>query len=179
MDLKNKLLRKNKKHSAKNKSLHVHHGEVQHIFYSPEFLDYERGPIWYLVAGIIAIAILSFGILTNTITLTIAFLVFVAVYWIMHHKEARAIETAITKYGIRYGKDFFSFGEIKNFWIIYKPPFVADLKIHVKRKWGAIITIHIFGQDPVALRALISPHVEEIKDREESTADLLIRALRL
>lgn len=123
--------------------------------------------------------ILTFGVLTRTITLTIAFLVFVAVYWLMHHKEARPIEAAITKYGIRYGDDFFSFGEIKEFWIIHKPPFVADLRLHVSRKWHPFVTIHIFGQDPVVLRALISPHVKEIRGRDESTVDILARALRL
>ena len=173
------MLNKNKKQAGDKKELHLHHGQVQHSFYNPEFLDYERGPGWYLVAGLIAIIIITIGILTRTILLTIAFLLFVATYWLLHHKEANLIETAITRHGVRYGNRFFAFSEIKEFWIIYKPPFVADLKLCFKHKWHPILTIHIFGQDPITLRALLSPHIKEAKNREETVVDLLIRALRL
>lgn len=163
----------------KKEDLRAHHGEVQHSFLAPEFLDYPRGPVWYLVAGTIALGILTFGILTHALTLTFAFLLFVAVYWLLHHREARMIKVTFTRCGIHYNHEFFAFDEIKEFWIVHKPPFVADLKLHVQRKLHPILTIHIFGQDPFTLRALLSTHVTEIKDREEHFVDLLARALRL
>ena len=176
--LKTNLFRKNKKNLETKKVLQTQHGEVQHGFYAPEFLEYPRGPVWYLIAGLISIGILSFSILARNITLTLAFLFFVAVYWLIHHRQARMIEIKITKNGLDYDEEFFSFGEIKEFWVIYNLPFVADLKIHLKRKLHPIVTIHIFGQDPFVLRQLLSPHVKEI-ERDEAFVDLLVRALRL
>jgi hypothetical protein len=160
--------------------LQIHHGEIQHEFYSPEFLDYPRGPVWYLVATIVGIGIISFGILTKAITLTLAFLLFVAVYWLLHHREARILEVAITQHGIRIEQDeeFIPFGEITEFWIIHNPPFVSDLKLKVTRKWNSVRTIHIFGQDPTELRNLLAPHVKEV-EREEELVDLIARALRI
>ncbi|MFH1375342.1 MAG: hypothetical protein ABIH35_01590 [Patescibacteria group bacterium] len=160
------------------RALRVYHGEIRHSFLSPEFLDYPRGPFWYLTAGLIGVIVLTIGILTHTITLTLAFLLFVAVYWLLHTREARMLDVAITRHGIRIEDEFTPFSDIKEFWIIHDPPFVADLKLQTKRKFNPIITIHIFGQDPLALRQLLDPHVEEV-EREEAFTDLLVRALRL
>lgn len=157
----------------------VHHGEIKHSFYAPEFLEYPRGPIWYLVAGFIGLGIITLGVLTHAITLTVAFLVFVGVYWLLHTREPKILEVAITQSGVRIeGEDFIPFGEIAEFWIIYNPPFVADLKLKVKRKWNSIRTIHIFGQEPAELRRLLAPHVKEV-EREEELTDLIVRALRI
>lgn len=169
--------------NTKSKSIskmQVYHGAIQHEFYSPEFLDYPRGPLWYLVAGIVGVGIIALGVLTKAITLTIAFLLFVAVYWLLHHREARILEIAITQHGIRIEQDdeFIPFGEISEFWIIHSPPFVSDLKLKVKRKWHSIRTIHIFGQDPAEIRSLLIPHVKEV-EKEEELIDLIVRALRI
>lgn len=158
--------------------MQLHHGAIQHTFYAPEFLDYPRGPAWYLVAAVIGVGIIAFGVLSQTITLTIAFLLFVAAYWLLHHREAKILEVAIAQHGIRIENEFIPFGEIQEFWIIYNPPFVADLKLRVNRKWQPIRTIHIFGQDPTELRDLLSPRVKEV-EREEDLSDLIVRALRL
>lgn len=159
-------------------SLRIYHGEIRHSFLSPEFLDYPRGPLWYLTAGLIGVGILIIGILTHTITLTLAFLLFVAVYWLLHTREARMLDVAITRHGVRVDEKFIPFSDIEEFWIVHDPPFVADLKLRTKRKFNPILTIHIFGQDPLALRQLLTPHVEEV-EREEAFTDLLVRALRL
>ena len=157
----------------------MHHGEIQHEFYSPEFLDYPRGPIWYLVAGIIGVGIITFGVLSQSTTLTIAFLLFVAVYWLLHHHEARILAIAVTQHGIRIEEErFIPFNEISEFWIIHNPPFVSDLKLKIVRKWNSVHTIHIFGQDPTELRYLLSPHVKEV-EHKETLCDLIVRALRL
>ena len=172
-------LKKPKLNPKKETSLpQIHHGSIRHTFYSPEFLDYLGGPTWYLVAGVVGIGIIAFGILAHAITLTIAFLLFVAVYWLLHHRETRILEIAITQHGIRIEDEFLPFGEIEEFWLIYNPPFVADLKLRVKRKWQPIRTIYIFGQNPDELRDLLAPRVKEVT-REESLSDLIVRALRI
>ncbi len=160
--------------------MQLHHGVIQHEFYSPEFLDYPRGPLWYLVAGIIGVGIITFGVLSHSITLTIAFLLFVAVYWLMHRHEARILEVAITQHGVRIEQndEFIPFGEIEEFWIIHNLPFVSDLKLKTKRQWSSVRTIHIFGQNPEEIRALLKPHLKEV-ERAETLNDLIIRALRL
>jgi len=157
----------------------VHHGEVQHSFITPEFVDYERGPGWYAVAGVISLAVIAFGVLTGAMTLVIAYLIFLALYFLLHHSEPRMIEVAITKHGIRIDGEFTTFGEMRSFWIHWQPPYQAELKLHFKRNLRPIVTIHIFGQDPHALRALLSPYIDETKDRDDTLSNTLSRALRL
>ncbi|MFH0834146.1 MAG: hypothetical protein V2A63_02020 [Patescibacteria group bacterium] len=157
----------------------IHHGEIQHSFYAPEFLEYPRGPVWYLVAGFIGLGIIALGVLTQAITLTLAFLLFVGVYWLIHNREPKILEIAITQHGVKIeNEEFLPFGEIDEFWIIYNPPFVADLKLKMNRKWNPIRTIHIFGQEPEELRRLLAPHIAEV-ERSEELIDLIVRALRI
>lgn len=157
----------------------AHHGEVHHTFLAPEFLDYERGMVWYAVAGGISLLILAIGILNQAITFVIAYLLAVAVYFLLHHREARMLEIAITAYGIRIDGEFFPYNEIRNFWVIWEPPYIADLKLEVHRRLHPIRTIHIFGQDPESIRKLLSGHITETTDRGESRVGMLIRMLRL
>jgi len=164
--------------NALSANLRVHHGQIRHAFYSPEFLEYPRGPLWYFVATIVGIGIITLGLVTNSITLTLAFVLFVAAYWLLHEHEPRLLEISITQNGIRIEDDFVPFGDIEEFWIIHNPPFVADLKLKVRRKWQSTLTIHIFGQEPEELRKLLAPHLKEV-EKEEELADLIVRALRL
>lgn len=172
MDSQNKIAFAPKTHS-------VHHGELRHAFYSPEFLEYHRGPIWYLTAGFVGLGIIALGVLTHAITLTLAFLIFVGVYWLLHAREPKILEVAITQHGIHVENEaFLPFGEITEFWIVHNPPFVAELKLKVHHKWNSVHTIYIFGQDPDELRRLLTPHIKETP-RAEALSDLIVRALRI
>jgi hypothetical protein len=55
---------------------------------------------------------------------------------------------------------------------------VADLKLKMHRKFNSVITIHIFGQAPENLRAIIGEKIKEVK-RDEEFTDLLVRSLKL
>lgn len=157
----------------------MHHGEIRHSFYSPEFLEYQRGPMWYLVAGFVGLGIITLGVLTHAITLTLAFLLFTGVYWLLHARAPKILEVAITQHGIHVeGEKFIPFGEIEEFWIVHNPPFVADLRLKVNRKWNSVVTIYIFGQDPEELRKLLAPRIKETP-RGEALSDLLVRTLRI
>ncbi len=156
-----------------------HHGEVRHTFYAPEFLDYERGMVWYAVAGGISLVILAVGLLNQAITFVIAYLLAMAVYFLLHHTEAKLLEVSVTAYGVRIDGEFFPYNEIKSFWLIWDPPYIADLKLELRRRLHPIRTIHIFGQDPESLRTLLRAHVEEATERGETKTSTLVRLLRL
>lgn len=153
-------------------------GVIHHAFLVPEFLDYERGPLWYLGAGVFILVIFAVGILANVLTLVLAISLFVAVYWILHQRQARPVEVLITEQGIKLGSDFFPYAQLKHFWVHWDPPYVTDLKLEVRRKFQPILTVHALGQDVVTLRKLLKPHLPEVH-REESLIDLLTRILRI
>lgn len=169
-----------KKHEKPTETaLAAYHGEASYRFHAPEFLDYERGPVWYAVAGVISLAIVAFGILTDGITFVLAYLLFVAVYFLRHHQTARLIEVAILAHGVRIDGEFFAWQQVASFWVVWDMPYVADLKFQIRRRWQPVVTVHIFGQDPMHLRSLLTPHIHFDATRGESHLDLIARALRL
>lgn len=159
--------------------LSPHHGEVRHTFFAPEFVQYSRSPVWYLVAGVISLGIIIVSLLAGALLFALAYLTFVAVYFLIHRLESGMVEVTFKQHGVQIGNDFFPYAEIKAFWLIWKPPFVAELKLRIARHYLPTITIHAFGQDPLALRALLAPHVPEDTSRQETFIDLLTRALKL
>jgi len=154
-------------------------GETIYGFPAPEFLQYPRGPVWYLVFGVISLAFVAFGILAHAITLTLAYLLFVGIYFLTHHHESGLIEVRICERGIVVKDEFTAFSEISEFGIIWDPPYVCDLKLQVKRRLRPVLTVHIFGQDPERLRELLEPKIKFNPETTESPVDLLIRLLRL
>lgn len=169
------MLKKTKTHS---KLPPTHHGEIRHTFLAPEFLEYQRGPLWYLAAGSVILTILAVGILTNTLTLVLAISLFVAVYWILHHQKPQPVEITITDAGLKIGQKFFAYPQIKHFWLHWNPPYVTDLKLEIHRKFQPVLTIHALGQDAATLRQILLPHLTETS-REEPLTDFFIRICRL
>lgn len=170
--------KKHSKKTARQPTL-AEQGEVQYAFLSPAFLQYERGPIWYLVAGVFSLGVVAFGILSHSLTLVIAYLLIIAVYFLVHQQKAGLIEVAITHHGIRYGTEFFTYTSIKQFWIVHEPPYVASLKLHINRRLYPIITIHIFHENPQHLRGLLKQYLRELPDQSESFTDFIVSLLRL
>jgi hypothetical protein len=165
--------------ATKNSSSIADVGEVLYAFHAPEFMQYERGPAWYFVAGVISLVLIAVGILTQSIAFVGAFLLFIAVYFLVHHHDPRLIEIAITQKGIRAGAEFYPFEQIENFWLIDQQPYVADLKLRLKKSFNAVVTLHYFGQDPAQLRELLVPHAAELLDQKENFFDTLTRLARL
>ncbi len=153
--------------------------KVLYEFQSPEFLQYERGTGWYVGAGVFTLALVALGIVLHSLSLVVAFLLAVAVYFLIHQHQPQLITVQITPDGIYHGRDFYAFGEMQNYWLVLQPPYVADFKLRLKRIWHPIRTIHIYGQDPAQLQAVLAPYLTELPDQTESFPDLLIRAMRL
>jgi hypothetical protein len=140
---------------------------------------YERGPLWYVLTGLIAGALIITAFVTYNFLLAVLIVMVGAVMVIQGGVRPPTIEVEITPIGIRRGSHFFAFSSIDHFWIVYDPP-VKSLHFTVPRSLFPTIHIPIDDQDPVELRTTLKKFLREDLERDSEPAlDTLARLLKI
>lgn len=169
-----------KEKHTKEKHINVEekHDRILLEWKAPEFISHPRSKSWFLMAGIVVLALVAYAIYTNSATMAIVFIVLAGVYILTHYQEPRTIDMKITELGIYAGDDFYSYHAIESFWIIYHPRFVRELNLKFKHKTSKIV-IQLNAQDPAEVRRVLSKEIPEKEGAHESFSDVLTRVFRL
>lgn len=146
---------------------------------APEFNDLKRGPLWHLIAGLIVAGLVFYGIQSDSVTTVIVFLVLIGVFLITHHKKPKQKTIRITDMGVHYGKEFYPYHHIQNFWVVYHPPYIHCLYLEISGKRKKIIRLQLNHQSPTPVRKLLAKELTEREGGGEPFFDAFSRILRL
>lgn len=155
------------------------YGNMVLSWVSPEFIKHPKGRLWFIIAGLIVIAVIFYSILKNSWSTAVVFTVLAGVYFLQQRTEARNIQIIISEIGVKVGENFYPYNQIKFFWIIYDPPFVKTLNFKTTNRIFPQITIQLNDQNPALVRNYLVQQIPEIEGKEESFSDILIRMFRL
>lgn len=146
---------------------------------APEFNDLQRGPVWYLVAGLVVAGLIFYGIRIGSMSTVGVFLLLMAVFLITHHKRPQQKHIRITDMGVHYGSQFYPYPHLQNFWVVYHPPYIHCVYFRVSGEKQKLIRIQLNGQSPVAVRKVLAKEVAELEGGGEPFFDMFSRILRL
>lgn len=146
---------------------------------SPEYIQHEKGVIWYLAAIACALILCVYAIFTANWTLVLALIVLAAVYYRIHGFPPQNVKVKISKTGIKINSKEYPYQNIDSFWIIYNPPSTKTLNLKSNSRLLPDIAIQLGDQDPSELRAYLVSQIREREGREELFIDSLIRILKL
>lgn len=165
---------------------HWLHRENMHAFdkatltwRAPQYMHHEKSLLWFVIAGFIAILLVIYGLKTNGWTFSVAIIVFVGTYYLMHRHAPPVVEVKISKFGVKIGRNVFPYSNLKSFWIVYDPPFVKKLYLRMDSKFQPDIFVSLEDADPVEVRKLLSEYIQEFSGRNEPFSDTLVRLLKL
>jgi hypothetical protein len=145
----------------------------------PAYQHYERGALWYVLAGIICGGLLIIAFFTSNFLLAVLVVLSSFVVVIQGGSHPPNIEISIEKTGIRRGSRFFPYKSIDRFWIVYDPP-IKSLHFIVPRALFSIIHIPLDGQDPNELRMILKKYIHEDIERDsEPLSDSISRILKI
>lgn len=135
---------------------------------------------WYMVAGAVIVTFVVYGILTQAITMSIAFLVFAGVYFLVHRKEEQETEYQITSLGVSAGKLFFPYADIGGFYIVYDPP-IKMLYLELPQKTIGEFSLPIGENIEISELRDILKHrgIKESQGKQEPLLSILARMLKL
>lgn len=148
-------------------------------WYAPEFIRYERTNWWYLIAGLADLALLVYAIWSGSWSMALVFALLPVIYFLEHRVHPKPVEVIFSAYGIRYGKQRFSYSNIEAFWIFHEPPYMDELHIRTGDKWHPEVVIPLMGADPTELRQFLVTQIPEWEGKKPSFIDNLVRFLKL
>jgi hypothetical protein len=154
-----------------------------------EFAEYARDKRWYtvvLVAGIVlafgavVLALLSKSLRDGLSYGLVAVVFALGTYVVLKHADdaPRMLTYSISKLGVTVGNTFHPYGELRQYWLIYKPP-VKTLHIQRINRYRPILRIDMADVDPLAIREALRPYLPEDTKRAEDFLDKFSRFIRL
>jgi len=146
---------------------------------APSTIHYQKGWIWYLVAGLITIGMILYFVLIDAPAGAIATLLLAGVYFLTTTIESQQIKIELNDLGVKVGKEFYPFSSIRFFWIEYTPPISSQIKFATIGKMGRIIKVQLDKQDPADVRNYLRTQIPEVEGRKEGFFEVLRKILRI
>ena len=145
-----------------------------------EFQEYKRGLVWYIVAGGISLGLLIYSATTANFLFALIIFIGVVTFAFGSFQEARKIPFTIFQDGIVINEAFYSFDDLRSFWLVYNPPEVKTLYFETSNILKGELPIPLEKQNPVRIREILLSYLKEDLDRDdEAFIDALRRTAKL
>ncbi len=140
----------------------------------------EHSASWYIIAIIVVLSLVTYGIIEGIYIMSIVSFLFAWVYILMENNSNPVTRADIDASGIRIGGTFYDYSSLQNFSIVYIEDRAMYLRITPRKKLSTILDIPLTQDvNPVELKSYLWERLEEEKDVRFSNTDALIHVMRL
>jgi hypothetical protein len=154
-----------------------------HTIISWDALDhprYVKTYKWYLIAGGIMTTLVVYGILKDDLMLSLVFLIFSGVYFLVHREGSQIIHYKITSLGIHIEKKFIAYADITSFYTLYESSQLSVLHIQIQNHLQKNICIQLGDTNVGDVRdIMINRGIHELEGQRESLSSIISRILRI
>lgn len=155
-------------------------GDVITAWDFPEHEPHERGRRWYVISALLIVGLLLFAYYDNNPLLAVIVILAVIAFLVSELRGPDTHTFVMTEDGVLVGDIFFDYDELKNFYVIYKPPFVKMLYLQPKSMLRQRIGVPLLDQDPVTIREILLNYLpEDLEKEDEPTSDFLGRIFKI
>lgn len=146
---------------------------------APEYVYHEKSLLWFIAAGLAALAFVIYGLLTGGWTFSVAVIMLAGIYYLVYKDKPQIVDIIISDVGVKIGSHVFPYNHLKTFWVVYDPPAVKRLYLRTTSKFHPDISISLEETDPAELKRILKHHLKESDKTTEPTSDTLIRVFKL
>jgi len=169
-----------KENKTENQELSEQYGKLLAHWSFPEYVKYERGALWYVVAVVAVVAMLIYGLVQVNFLFVLFLIILSLVVGSRLYGEPKEVQFRIFEDGINMGKVFYKWEGINNFRLVYKPPQVKRLYIDLQGTFWHDFSVPLEDQDPVEIRRILLNYLEEdLTKQEETLTDRLNRWFKI
>ena len=155
------------------------HGAILLSWDFPEYEQHVRGRTWYIVASIVAIALLVYAFATKNFLFAVLVVMLAVVSYLRSTQQPPSLTCAIAEKGIVLSGKCTPYDRFQHFWLVTDEGAPAMLYFHprgARPRFG----IPIVDVEPDTVRTTLRSYLpENEEEHEEPTADVIGRALRL
>ena len=145
----------------------IDRGETLAKWNFPEFEKPNRSRAWYFWAIVITFFLLFYAIFTINFLFAVIIVIAAITLITKYRHEPKQITINLTEDGIGLENRFHPWETIKDFYIIFKPPEIANLYINFKAITKPRLTIPLQNQNPVEIRKILTQYINEDLEKEE------------
>jgi len=150
------------------------------VWEAPAYLKFERGPSWYFVMTLVAVALMAYAVWTANFLFAFIILLMAILLILVGNKEPDKILVQVGENGIVWNGRLMLFQDLDRFGIVYQPPYAKVLYIEPKSPVVPRLRVELEDQDPIALRNHLRQYVRENLDlQNEYFSDIVARLLRI
>lgn len=158
----------------------VPRGDVLNEWTFPEFIQHARSRVWYLWFSMAVILSLLYAVWSANYTFAALIVLAAFILVARLRRQPPNVRFALREEGVEVGERFYPWRELKEFYIIYRPPEVKKLYFEFKGALRPPIDISIETQNPIKLRQQLNEFlIENTKREEEPLSDQWSRALKI
>jgi len=140
----------------------------------------EHSASWYIIAMIVVLSLVTYGIIEGIYIMSIVSFLFAGVYILMENNSSPVTKVDIDEGGIRVGANYYDFSSLSSFSIVYVEDRALYLRITPRKKLSTVIDIPLNTDvNAIELRSYLSGQLEEEKNAQFSNSDALIHVMRL
>lgn len=140
----------------------------------------EHSASWYLVAIIVVLMLVVYGIVEGLYLMSVVSFLFAGVYLLMENNSTPVLQVNVTERGIQVGGSFYDYSQFSRFAMISIADVPTFIRLYPVRKLSPLIDIPLSPEvSPVDLRAYLATVMEEEHNNTISNADALIHAMKL
>lgn len=150
------------------------------VWEAPAYLKFDRGPAWYFVMALTAVALMAYAVWTANFLFAFIILLMGILLLLVGNKEPENILVQVGDNGVVWNGRLLLFQDLDQFSIVYQPPFLKVLYIEAKSPVVPRLRVELEAQDPIALRNHLRQYLKEDMDlQSEHISDIVARLLRL
>lgn len=150
------------------------------VWEAPEYERPDRGPKWYLLMTIVALAFVAYAVWTENYLFAFIVLIIAIILVIAGNEKPEKVLVQIGDNGIVLDGNFLPFEDIRDFAIVFQPPRVKVLYISPRPMSIPRKRIYLGEQDPIEIREHLRQFVkEDLNLRDEHLSDLFGKILKL
>lgn len=140
----------------------------------------DHSPSWYLIAIVVVLMLVIYGIVEWLYLMSIVVFLFSGVYLLMENNSTPITQVDITDRGIQVGGSFYQYSQFSKFAMISIADAPSFIRFYPIRTLSPVIDIPLSPEvDSTELRGYLSGIMQEEKNNTLSNADALIHAMKL
>ncbi|MFH1193766.1 MAG: hypothetical protein V1661_02115 [bacterium] len=145
----------------------------------PEYPQYHRGKMWYLIAAIIAVALLISAIVTGNFLFTIIIIIGMLISLLSSWHAPKMVDFKLTGDGVMIDGLFYSWDKFQSYWIV-KNEETTNLGLDLTNWLKTDLYVPLLGVSEAEVEKYVSNFLKKNPDRkEEPMSYLLGRKLKI
>ena len=146
-------------------------GELQ--WKVPEYPQYERGKLWYMIAGIVGVLLLIYSVVSGNFLFAVIVILGVLISLISSWRKPSLIDFRMSDDGVKIGEVFHPWDKFQSYWIVNEDG-QKNLGLDLKNWLKTDLYLPIRGYSLRDVEKFVSKRLKKNRDRDEEPFSYLI-----